>query len=212
MIRHVLLDADGVLQSLPGGWSAALRPYVGDRADDFLRALGPDEAPCLRGSGEFLEVLADLLRDFGVTRPVSEVYPAVWHDIHVEPSSVALVAELRDLGLGVHLATNQTAGRAAYMRTALGYDDLFDESFYSCELGETKPDAAFFAAALDRLAVPAPEVLFVDDHEPNVLAAREAGLAAEHWRIADGLPQLHRLLRGHGVLLAQPGCGLPLGP
>ena len=44
-------------------------------------------------------------------------------------------------------------------------------------------------------------MLFVDDHEPNVVAAREVGLAAEHWRIDEGLDRLHGLLAGHGVVL-----------
>ncbi|MCW2792397.1 MAG: HAD-superfamily hydrolase, subfamily variant 3 [Nocardioides sp.] len=200
MIRHVLLDADGVLQYVPGGWREALRAYVGDRVDQFVHETTLDEAPCLRGEGDFLPLLAGHLERYGVTRPAAEVYPAIWHDIHVEESSLGLVRDLREVGVGVHLATNQEARRASYMRATLGYDDLFDQSFYSCELGVAKPDAAFFTTAVDRLATTPPEVLFVDDHEPNVVAAREVGLAAEHWTIPDGIPRLHALLEGHGIL------------
>jgi putative hydrolase of the HAD superfamily len=199
VIRHVLLDADGVLQHLPGGWLEALRPYVGDRVERFVRETNLDEEPCLRGESDFLPLLAGHLERYGVTRPAAEVYAAIWHHIHVEPSSLELVRDLREVGIGVHLATNQEARRASYMRTTLGYDDLFDESFYSCELGVAKPDAAFFTTAVDRLASSPPEVLFVDDHEPNVVAAREVGLAAEHWTIPDGIPRLHALFEGHGV-------------
>lgn len=200
MIQHVLLDADGVLQNVPGGWLAALAPYLGDHAEQFIHEANIDEQPCLRGEGDFLPLLAGHLERYGVTQPVAEVYPAVWHDIHVEPTSVDLVRALRDVGLGVHLATNQEAHRASYMKSELGYDDLFDESFYSCDLGAAKPDAAFFTTAVDRLGTTPPEVLFVDDSEPNVVAAREVGLAAEHWHIADGIPRLHGLMAGHGIL------------
>jgi putative hydrolase of the HAD superfamily len=102
----------------------------------------------------------------------------------------------------VHLGTNQQAGRAAYMRDELGYDDLFDESFYSCELGAAKPDPAFFCRVLDRLGAAAPEVLFVDDNEANVVAARECGLAAEHWHLDEGVDLLRDRLAGHGLTLA----------
>lgn len=200
MIRHVLLDADGVLQYLPGGWLAALRPYVGERAEQFIHEASLDEQPCLRGKGDFLPLLAGHLERYGVPRPALEVYSAIWHDIHVEPSSLELVRDLRQVGVGVHLATNQQARRASYMRASLGYDDLFDESFYSCEVGVTKPEAAFFTTIVDRLGCSPPEVLFVDDHEPNVAAAREVGLAAERWAIPDGIPVLHALLEGHGIL------------
>ena len=201
MIHHVLLDADGVVQRLPGGWAAALAPYLGERAGEFLTALGMDEQPCLRGAGDFRAVLADHLERYAVDAPVDEVYPAVWLDVEVAASSRALVHALREVGVGVHLATNQEAGRAAYMRGDLGYDELFDESFYSCDLGAAKPEPAFFTRALDRLAAAAPEVLFVDDHEPNVVAAREVGLAAERWHLDDGLPALHALVERHGLVL-----------
>ncbi len=201
MIRHVLLDADGVVQYLPGGWLAALTPYVGERAEQFIRDAHVDEQPCLRGEGDFLPVLAGHLERYGVPQPVEEVYAAVWHEIHVEASSLELVRALREVGLGVHLATNQEARRASYMKSELGYDTFFDTSFYSCDLGAAKPDVAFFCGAVDRLGTTAPEVLFVDDHEPNVVAAREVGLAAEHWHIADGIPRLHALMSGHGIVL-----------
>jgi hypothetical protein len=34
-IRHVLFDADGVIQSIPGGWHTAMEPYLGERAQEF---------------------------------------------------------------------------------------------------------------------------------------------------------------------------------
>lgn len=200
MVTHVLLDGDGVLQRHPRGWVEAAEAYVGDRAAAFFVEVTEQERACLTGGHDFVPLLADALVRYGVQAPVDEVYAEVWLTIETVPTTVALVHELRRLGLGVHLGTNQQAGRAAYMRTALGYDDLFDESFYSCELGAAKPTVAFFAAVVDRLGTTAPEVLFVDDHEPHVLAARELGLAAERWHHADGLPRLHALLAGHGIV------------
>ncbi|MFC4783464.1 HAD family hydrolase [Nocardioides sp. MAHUQ-72] len=202
MIRHVLLDADGVMQLLPGGWVSAIERHVGAGADEFFRAASEDELACLRGEGDFLVVLAGHLEARGVTMTAEELHRAVWRSVEVHPSSVALVHELRDAGLGVHLGTNQEGHRAAYMRTELGYDDLFDESFYSCELGAAKPEAAFFCRVLDRLGSAAPEVLFVDDNERNVDAARECGLAAEHWHLDDGFEVLRERLAGHGLSTA----------
>lgn len=199
MIRHVLLDADGVLQQLPGGWPTALARHLGDRAEEFLTAASAVEVACLRGDADFLPLLAAELEAYGVTVPAEELYTSVWHHIAVEAEGLALVGELRGRGLGVHLATNQAPRRAAYMRAELGYDELFDTSFYSCELGVAKPDPAFFAAVLDRLGAPAPEVLFVDDSPANVAGAREAGLAAEQWTIGDGHPRLRELLDRHGL-------------
>jgi len=199
MIRHVLLDADGVVQHMPGGWVAAVERQLDVDAEEFWDLATRDEVACLRGDGDFLEVLSGHLRALGASVTAEDLHRAVWRSVQVEPSSVALVHALRDAGLAVHLGTNQETHRAAYIRTELGYDELFDESFYSCELGAAKPDAEFFAAVLDRLGSAAPEVLFVDDSERNVVAARECGLAAEHWQIEDGIAVLHERLAGHGL-------------
>ncbi len=205
MVSHVLLDADGVLQRHPRGWVEAAGAFVGDRAAAFFVDVTEHEHTCLTGARDFEPLLADALVRYAVEAPAPEVYAEVWLTIETAPATVALVHELRRLGLGVHLGTNQQAGRAAYMRTVLGYDDLFDESFYSCELGAAKPTPAFFGAVLDRLGTTAPEVVLVDDHEANVAAAREVGLAAEHWHLADGIPRLHGLLAGHGIALGPAG-------
>ena len=201
-IRHVLLDADGVLQTLPGGWVAAMTPYLGERAEEFLHATWADELPALRGEGDYLVDLARALDDFGVQAPLGELYAAVWHSIEVDPVSIALVHRLRAAGYGVHLGTNQERHRAAYMRTALGYDDLFDVSCYSCDLLVAKPDPTFFERAVRRIGAVAQEVLFVDDHGPNVEGARAAGLLGIRWTIADGHQRLERLLEDVGVRVA----------
>ena len=85
------------------------------------------------------------------------------------------------------------------MRTALGYDQLFDVSCYSFDLGAMKPDVAFFEAALRRIDADASSVLFIDDTEKNVHGARAAGLAAEHWHFEQGHELLLQRLADHGV-------------
>jgi putative hydrolase of the HAD superfamily len=195
-VAHVLLDADGVVQFLPGGWEAALQPFLGDRAEDFVTALAMDEAASLRGT-PFLPVLARILEDFEVAGTAEEVYAAAWERIAVAASTVPLVESLRARGLGVHLATNQNPERAAYMRRALGYGELFDSCFYSCEIGAAKPEAAYFEHALAALGAPAGAVLFIDDAERNVEGARSVGLRAERWHLSEGEAALSALLSAH---------------
>jgi putative hydrolase of the HAD superfamily len=198
-IQHVLLDADGVLQELPGGWYAALEPWLGERSREFFHETWKEELPMLAGQGDYLPTLAATLRAYGVTDPVEDIYRAVWQRIEVVETSVELVHALRAAGYGVHLGTNQEHRRAAHMRTALGYDDLFDVSCYSCELGVAKPEAGFFHEAVRRIGVEPASVLFVDDVARNVEGARAAGLAAEQWHFGQGLDVLWGLMAGHGV-------------
>lgn len=195
-MRHILLDADGVLQSVRGGWTEPFELWLGDRSLDFLRAIERGEQPSLRGEVPFRPVLATVLAEFEVDAGVDEMY-ALWLDIVVDDASIAIVRELRKRGLGVHLATNQNPERRDHMRTVLGYDDQFDQSFYSCEIGVAKPDPMYFTAILDRLGVAAGEVLFIDDNQANVDGARSVGLNAEQWQLEQGHDRLRSLLDHH---------------
>lgn len=198
-IRHVLFDADGVLQGIPGGWDAAMEPYLGQRAREFFYQAWEDEQPMLSGRGDFLPALAARLAEYGVSAPVEDVYRDVWHRIELVGESIGLVRALRANGYGVHLGTNQQNYRMAHMRTVLGYDALFDVSCYSCDLGVAKPDPGFFAAAAGRIGAEPSSILFIDDNAANVDGARAAGLAAEQWDFEQGHEVLLGLLADHGV-------------
>lgn len=182
LVRHVLFDADGVLQHLPGGWYAAAEPFLGDRAEEFLRAAWAKEAPLLGGEdGDFLAMLARLLETYETPATAEEVYAAVWNRVEIHPGSAEVVHRLRAAGYGVHLGTNQAAHRSAFMRTTLGYDDLFDVSCYSFDLGAAKPEPEFFRRAAARIGADPREIVFVDDKADNVSSARSIGMTGVHW-------------------------------
>lgn len=54
---------------------------------------------------------------------------------------------------------------------------LFKPMILSCKTGLAKPQPEIFELALDRMNAKAPDVLFVDDMQKNVAAARSCGLA-----------------------------------
>jgi HAD superfamily hydrolase (TIGR01509 family) len=80
----------------------------------------------------------------------------------------------------------------------------FDRVLASCHLGVRKPEPAFFERLLEELALDAPQVLFVDDRQENVDAARAAGLAAHRFA---GAEELRAWLVGHGVPVAERAGG-----
>jgi len=87
----------------------------------------------------------------------------------------------------------------AYMKTELGYDEVFDSSFYSSDVGWAKPSAEFFRHVVEALGVSPDEVLFVDDSQANVDGARVAGLRSERWEIGEGVASLRALLSAYGL-------------
>lgn len=198
-IRHVLFDADGVLQEIRDGFYASAEPMLGERAPEILTLASTYERPLLGGDDDFLPVLAKVLRQYDVDVPAADLFAAVWLNIATSPASLDLVRGLRDAGYGVHLGTNQVRRRADYMKATLPYDELFDVKLYSCDLGVAKPDVAFFQKAATRIGAEPAEILFIDDHSPNVTGARSAGLAAVQWRLKEGHDVLLQRLAEQGV-------------
>lgn len=181
-VRHVLFDADGVLQHLPGGWYAAAEPFLGESSETFLRAAWALELPLLTGGDvDFLAALERLLVEHRSSASAAEVYAAVWSSTETVAATADVVRRVRAAGFGVHLGTNQAPHRSHFMRATLGYDDLFDVSCYSYDLGVAKPDPDFFHRAADRIGAATGEVLFIDDSVKNVESARSTGMPAIHW-------------------------------
>ena len=131
-IRHALIDADGVVQDLPGGWVRALEPYLGTRAEEFLAETVVAEQPCLVGQADFLAALSEQVDRWSLDVAAEELYRAVWHRIEVHTDTLGLLRQVRRQGIGVHLATTQEAGRAAVMRQL--YDGEFDSEAFPSHL------------------------------------------------------------------------------
>ena len=195
-VRAVLFDADGVVQQNPPDWDAKLRRF----GDGFVDDLFASEVPAMVGERSFSEVLAEVIERWQVPVSASALLEH-WCEVSVRADTVALVRSLRVAGLGCWLASNQHAYRASFMRRRLGYDEAFDGQFYSCDLGVLKSSPEFFSLVLDRLGLPAADVLLVDDGASYVDVARSAGLRAVQWCVDDGIDELRRLLASHGLPL-----------
>jgi putative hydrolase of the HAD superfamily len=202
-VRAVLWDADGVVQHLPAGWEASMRPVVGHLVDDveaFLTEAFAAERPALTGEVRWVDVLPTLLERWGIADSYDEAL-RVWLTIEPVVEVREIVEALRAAGVKCALATNQDEHRGRHMHSALGYGELFDDTFYSYELGVAKPDPAYFTKVLERLGLPADAVLFVDDNVANVDSARSVGLRAQQWHVDEGVDALLERLRLHDLPL-----------
>ena len=118
-----------------------------------------------------------MLRQFEIAAPLEDVIDRQFW-IEVRQPMLAAVRAVRDLGLRCGLATNQQNLRGAYMRSSLGFEKIFDEQFYSFEIGFAKPKQGIFGRSWHRSVSP-DRVLFIDDHDGNVAGAREVGIHSE---------------------------------
>lgn len=194
-IEVLLLDADGVVQTPRTGWLERMHDLGGP---GFVEEAFAVEKTTLTGEIDLKPLLEGILRRRGSSAAAEEILE-IWYDIVPDPEVLALVDRVRAAGVRCVLATNQQSYRGGFMQRALGYQEHFDDAFYSCDMGLAKPDPAYFTHIVRRLDLTPERALFVDDVPANVAGAREAGLHADHhpWHADAG--ELTELLRRWAV-------------
>lgn len=202
LISTMFIDADGVMQSTDDGWHDTLVGLLGDRGEAdgerFVSAIQHAERPTMDGRTDIDEAMRRVLHEFSVDTDVEAILD-VWTKIQPHEDMVKAVLDLSSRGIQCVLTTNQQSRRARWMRDNLHYDEVFDEQFYSCELGLAKPDPAYFSTILHRLDLDPATVLFIDDTEVNVVGARETGIRAELFPRHGGEPALAEILTGYDL-------------
>lgn len=180
MISTILFDADGVLINSQMSSVYFEEKYGLDPAKtkDFYKGPFLD---CLVGKKDMLKELPVFLEKWGWRKTVDD-FVSEWFDFEhkINKSLLSDIETLRASGVKCYVATNQEKHRAEYMLSAMGFGRSFDGLFASAHLGSKKPDHEFFHAILKKLHITKPAtVMFWDDSEENVTAAKEVGLHAE---------------------------------
>ena len=89
------------------------------------------------------------------------------------PAMYDMIRTVRGAGYRTGLLSNSW-GCDEYPRA--DFPGLFDAVVISGEVGLRKPDPAIYELAVQRLGLPAEQIVFVDDLRPNVRAAVAAGM------------------------------------
>ncbi|MBC6460254.1 HAD family hydrolase [Actinomadura sp. HBU206391] len=120
----------------------------------------------------------------GVSFSASTVQALVQADLEswtrVDERMVELVAELAGQGRVLGLLSNIIEDLVPMFEGIHGHWlGHFTALTYSCRIGVAKPDPQAYEICARRLGVAPADVLFFDDSERNVVAARETGMTAE---------------------------------
>jgi putative hydrolase of the HAD superfamily len=193
-IRAVVFDADGVVIP-PFRFAAYLEREHGlTRAHtrEFFQGAFHE---CLVGRADLVEVLPTALAAWGWSGTV-DAFVQRWFDEEnaVDPALVAAIASLRQRGVRCALATNRERRRIAYMRSQMRFDDLFDATFCSAEIGMLKSAPRFYGEVERALSLSGPDLLFWDDSAANVACARACGWQAEQYT---DYAQFQRVMPGY---------------
>lgn len=160
------------------------------RAWERLRAQGaamPDYAEIEalakdyeRGAVERDEFLRRLTAMFGNSVPESELV-AAWQDIFEPNEPMWEVVEGLSGNYPLYLLSNTNCLQHDYFVARYGVFRHFQDGVFSYREGMMKPEPQIFRVALEKFGVRPGATVYLDDLEPNVAAARDAGLRAFHY-------------------------------
>jgi putative hydrolase of the HAD superfamily len=118
-------------------------------------------------------------------RPEEEMrrlFEAVRESLTPIEESLALVRDLARRGVRLYGLSNMSAPTFAYLRGRYDHWHLFRGIVVSGEVKLVKPDPAIFAHLCRVHAIEPTQTVFIDDHLPNVEAARRIGFFTIHFR------------------------------
>ena len=98
----------------------------------------------------------------------------------INPDTAAVLQALRARGAQLALLSNMPVRMSELFTAEAGWTAWFDRLFFSGPLGMGKPEPRVYEHVLAELGVPAPAVVFVDDKDENIAAARGLGLRTVH--------------------------------
>ncbi|MBS44661.1 MAG: HAD family hydrolase [Nocardioides sp.] len=207
----MLFDFGGVLTS------SVLRGFA-DASEQLTRRAqgGPDRGLLLRLLGheprakaalvdheegrlddeDFEAVLAASLAEAGVAVPAAGLIPLLQTHLRPDQDSVALVHDVRALGVPVGLVSN-SFGRDCY--AGFDLDALFDARAISGVEGVRKPSRRLYEIGCERLGVDPAHAVMVDDLAQNVEAAARLGMGGVVHRDATTTREALGLLLGRDL-------------
>ena len=113
----------------------------------------------------------------GIEAPaqIAELAESLWASLSLDERVLALIDRIRERH-PVAMLSNATTALEERLAEQYGVADRFGVIINSARVGLAKPDPAIYQKLLERLATPARDVVFIDDHAENIAAAAAEGL------------------------------------
>lgn len=154
-------------------------------AEDFFQHYTGDWAAFDRGTVEVPDLVARIARRTGLTEAeVQRVVDGVPHELQPIPETVDLLRRLHAAGRGLHYLSNMPVPYAQHLEATHDFVGWFASGVFSGREKLIKPEADIFEFAAARFGQAPANLVFLDDHLPNVQAAQALGWQALHFRHA----------------------------
>ncbi len=183
MIKAILFDTDG---------TTIRRGYFSDRLaadsnvslDTILPFFQKEFQLCKIGRADLKAEMEKYLPKLNWHGSVESLLQ-YWFDSENHPNTELLdyVKELRSQGIICGFASDSESYRAEYIKKQMGFTEIFDKLFFSCDIGHLKSSQEFWQYVADHLpGLAKDEVLVWDNKQENADAASKFGFNAKVYK------------------------------
>lgn len=197
MKKVLLFDADGVTIQRTGYGSAHAFGEAGLDGQTLKPFFTGPFLDCERGKTKLKELLPDVLKKIGWKKSVDDLL-SEWFDYENVPNKelLDLIQKYRKQGIICCLVTDQEENRFNYIINKMGFEDLFDDFFCSCDLGYLKIEINFWEEVFSKLKtkfgdLQKLDILMWDDDKKVIATAQNFGFDAE---LYENLPSFEVVL------------------
>jgi len=156
---------------------ATTRPVIERLTAEFFQAYGGDWQEFDRGTIEVPALVERIAARTGLERwEVQRVVDGVPRELQPVPETLALMHRVKQAGHQLYYLSNMPAPYADHLEHSHSFLKGFDGGVFSSRAKMVKPDAVIYRHALQQFGARASESVFLDDHAPNIDAARAEGL------------------------------------
>lgn len=198
-IKCIVFDWGGVLIDDPApGIVKYCSESLGVTAEAFIKARDKHLLDFDIGVTTEAVFWQQMAKDLKVSPPSP---PTLWGDSFRQvysprPQVFAWAKALSHQGYTIGLLSNTEPPMVEYFEEQ-NYD-MFDLTIFSCAVGSHKPDPAIYQAMLVETESPPSSVLYLDDKEPYVQAARDLDIESQQVKSAADIKQV---LLDHSLLV-----------
>lgn len=143
---------------------------------EIFQAYGGEWAEFDRGTVEVPDLVQRIARRTGLAAAdVQRVVDHVPHEFRPIEATVQWLARLREAGRTLFFLSNMPEPYAAHLERENPFIGWFADGVISARVRHIKPEPGIFELAAARFGAAPDDLVFLDDHPPNVEAARALG-------------------------------------
>ncbi len=202
-IRAIVFDIGGVLEITPDlglteKWERLLHLKPGE-LNERMASVWHDGSLGLCSEGQVLRSLKDNL---GMHQAQVDAFMQDLWEEYLGELNIELAAYFSSLRphYRTALLSNSFVGARSREQERYHFDQITDLIIYSHEVGIAKPDRRIYELTCERLGVQPAEMIFLDDNEGHLKAAREFGIHTILFQnTAQAIADIEALLHAHST-------------